>query len=394
MKKRNIFLISLLVIAGIVCLIIIYNKDLTSTESILLSLFITIISVFCSWLISRHYAEHDFNKNLRMFALKASEKVNNLSNELDRLSVFLQNSPDTTEYESLNEALLAKDLRIESAIHIISSLKSVNDGSLSDWQGVIGDELAAQKEEKEEREQDLRDLVDRLEQLYESNVSSYTNVKGQQAEFEKLRMETQVDLLKKDINMLLTQVSGYPIRRKKTQKITSECPTCNSKVSYTNKEKSSTMKGITCNNCKSKLYTVYSEGRSYLKVREAIRENINCPICEKDNVIHLDPLPGSSLYINCTSCKVEFETVRSKDRIIVRLPKSQALKINKDEIFIKKVEDLLPPQPWDKGIHNEIAKKLNVPHNKVGHAITILIKRGTFKEQIDGVVKEDEIITM
>jgi hypothetical protein len=393
-KKRNIFLISLLIIAGIICLILIYSKDLSSSESLLLSLFITIISVFCSWLISRHYAEHDFNKNLRMFALKASEKVNNLSNELDRLSVFLQKSPETSDYESFNEALLAKDLRIESAIHIISSLKSVNDGSLSDWQGVIGEELAAQKEEKEEREQDLRDLVDRLEQLYESNISSYANVKGQQAEVDKLRMQGQVDSLKNDINMLLTQVSGYPIRRKKTQKISGECPACNSNVNYSNKEKSNTMKGITCNKCKTRLYTVYSEGKSYLKVREAISENITCPMCKKDNVIHLDPLPGSRLSIKCNSCKIELETVRSKNNIIVRLPKLQVLTINNQENFIKKVEDLLPPQPWNKGIHIEIAQKLNVSHNKVGRAITVLIKRGVFKDQKDGVVKEDEIITM
>ncbi len=70
----------------------------------------------------------------RFFALKAAEKVTNLSNELDRLSVFLQQEAKGTEYGSPAEALQARDPRIEAAVHMIGTLKSVNDRSLSDWQ--------------------------------------------------------------------------------------------------------------------------------------------------------------------------------------------------------------------------------------------------------------------
>ena len=79
------------------------------------------------------------------FALKAAEKVDNLSQELDRLTAYLQqeltDAAGGAPQAATPEALRLKDARIESAIHIIGTLKSVNDRSLSDWQGVIGDEL-------------------------------------------------------------------------------------------------------------------------------------------------------------------------------------------------------------------------------------------------------------
>lgn len=60
-------------------------------ESILLSLFLTLLSVAASWIASRYYADYPFNKNLRTFALKAAEKVNNLALELDRLPATATN---------------------------------------------------------------------------------------------------------------------------------------------------------------------------------------------------------------------------------------------------------------------------------------------------------------
>ncbi len=97
--------------------------------------------------------------NLRTYALKAAEKVTNLSNELSRLSTYLQQELDYTDYRNTEEKLQAKEERLESAIHLLSTLKSVNDTSLSDWQGVIGDELAVQREETKEREQELRAML-------------------------------------------------------------------------------------------------------------------------------------------------------------------------------------------------------------------------------------------
>lgn len=58
--------------------------------------------------------------------------------------------------------------------------------------------------------------------------------------------------------------------------------------------------------------------------------------------------------------------------------------------LIVKVKELLPEQPWGKGIHKEIAKQLNIPNGRVSKAIKKLIKEGYFKDQINGEVIEDE----
>jgi hypothetical protein len=120
-----------------VCLWRITAAAPTPNEALLLSLFLTLLSILGSWIVSRYYSESSFNKSLRIFALKAAEKVTNLSNELDRLSAFVQQELKDNEYESPAEALLAKSIRFEGVIHIINTLKSVNDRSLSDWQGSL-----------------------------------------------------------------------------------------------------------------------------------------------------------------------------------------------------------------------------------------------------------------
>lgn len=72
----------------------------TANEALLLSLFLTFLSIMGSWIASKYYSESSYNKNLRVFALKAAEKVTNLSNELDRLSAFIQQDLKENEYES------------------------------------------------------------------------------------------------------------------------------------------------------------------------------------------------------------------------------------------------------------------------------------------------------
>jgi hypothetical protein len=101
----------------IICLVVIVAAQLNPRESLLLSLVLTIVSMLGSWLASRFYAEISFNENLRTFALKASEKVDNLSKELDRLALYLQQELDDDDYKNAVENLMAKEYRIEAAIH-------------------------------------------------------------------------------------------------------------------------------------------------------------------------------------------------------------------------------------------------------------------------------------
>lgn len=56
------------------------------------------------------------------------------------------------------------------------------------------------------------------------------------------------------------------------------------------------------------------------------------------------------------------------------------------EPFLTQVEKLLPPQPWKPGVHTAISKKLDVKPTRVWNAIQMLISRGTFMHQRDGIV--------
>lgn len=109
--------VSVLLVGGIVgCVWIISSTELRNTETLFLSVVLAVLSMVASWICSRYYAEATFNRNLRFFALKAAEKVTNLSNEFDRLSAFLQLGSQSRDYDSPKEALQARDQRIEAAI--------------------------------------------------------------------------------------------------------------------------------------------------------------------------------------------------------------------------------------------------------------------------------------
>src|SRR5271157_3136362 len=99
-RSPNIALFICCMVGVVICLIVIVTATLSSRESLLLSLVLTIVSMLGSWLASRFYAETSFNENLRTFALKAAEKVDNLSKELDRLAVYLQQELDDDDYKN------------------------------------------------------------------------------------------------------------------------------------------------------------------------------------------------------------------------------------------------------------------------------------------------------
>ena len=59
-------------------------------------------------------------ENLRTYARKAAEKVENLSGELVRLSGLLQQELENDEYDNNEIALISKQERLLSTIHIIN----------------------------------------------------------------------------------------------------------------------------------------------------------------------------------------------------------------------------------------------------------------------------------
>lgn len=154
---------------------------------------------------SRHRAlarRHTF----RTYALKAAEKVTNLSKELSRLSTYLQEELQYTEYRSAEEELFAKEGRIESAIHILGSLPSINDTSLSEWQEVIGAELDEQRQTEEVRAEALGELTDRLAALERASTENVP-----------VTEDLEIKALKCEVRALVADINGISFRPKRAR---------------------------------------------------------------------------------------------------------------------------------------------------------------------------------
>ena len=373
------------------------GPGVSARESVLLSLFLTFLSVMASWLASRYYADYSFNKNLRTFALKAAEKVDNLSQELDRLTAYLQQEIETTDSGlTPAEALRLKDARIESAIHIIGTLKSVNDRSLSDWQGVIGDELDAQKKRRQQQEADLRDLVQRLETLYSERApGSAMGGDGPRS----AALEQEVEALKQDLGVLVSQVSGVSVRRAKSTKarretIQNDCPQCLHPVEYRQRPIPNSIVNVGCGQCDANLYSRYENGEFYLRLRDPIAETIACPSCGKANRLDLDPVPGGApTEARCRKCGVLLRASRTAGGVSVKwvgpaqtLPATVAPPIVPEltEAILQQVQAALPPQP--KGTTRQVAEQTRLPLALVNEAVDRLIQRGVFRAQENGVL--------
>ncbi|MBI3934001.1 MAG: hypothetical protein HY316_04865 [Acidobacteria bacterium] len=373
------------------CLYRISTSNPTPNEALLLSVLLTIFSILGSWIASRHYAEYSFNRSQRLFALKAAEKVTNLSRELDRLSYSLQEELKANDYESPKEDLLAKQIRIEGAIHVLSTLKSVNEGSLSDWKGVIGEEINAKLQDEEDREEDVRDLLSRLESVTTLQALNPSEA-GQDRHAEELRNE--VNALRQDLRSLAAHVSGVPLRqsppRVPKQVVERNCPVCSQLLRFRQRAKPSATKGVKCTNCGSALVSLYSDGEFVLTRRNPVPEQVECPMCKIRMQIDLDPVPGGSDLTKCNACDCRMRVTRTGQGIKVKLIDSAELlnagvvvPVPTEEV-LEQIRQAMGPQPWPQGKNRMVADSLGLSRSLVERAVTELIRRGVFKLQKEG----------
>ncbi len=101
--------------------------------------------------------------------------------------------------------------------------------------------------------------------------------------------------------------------------------------------------------------------KSYLRILKKIERQKEIKLFEKD--IHI-------------------EEPKEKNSSIEKV---YAQKILDEEILLK-IQEKLPIQPWQKGIHKIVAEELNIPNKLVTIAIKQLIVKGIFNPQIDGKV--------
>lgn len=148
-------------------------EELTTRETSLFSATLAILSMAVSWLITDLYAEKSkqsaleeaktfHQENLKTYVINASEKVNNISNELSRLTKRLKNTSGSSE--NFSQDIIEE--RINNVIHVIETLKSVNDTTINDWRGIIGLEIKTFKEKEEEQKaKEIESLLLRIENL-------------------------------------------------------------------------------------------------------------------------------------------------------------------------------------------------------------------------------------
>lgn len=388
MENKSLITTLAIALSGgmLLCLYLIGTREMAATQALLLGLLLTLLSVLASWLASGYYSAISFNKSLRMYALKAAEKVGNLSDELDRLSLYIQQEVEADDYKSADHELLAKELCMESAVHIIQTLKSVNDKSLSDWQGVIGDEINQQREKREEREADMRELADEIESLYSERLESIASAQDENAAF----LGSQIESLKGELRSLASQ-SGIPVRGRRgytsiEPNATAACPTCGNSMSYRQKLKLGTFKALTCKACGTKLLSRCDGDGFVVETRRPVAEQVACPNCNASQTVNVDNWPGGlPTTLTCNACNIELVVTRTKTSISVRTAQGSGTAKSKPvERILSLVLAELPKQPWPKGTSKTIAERLSLRHSAVSGAIAELIRRGHFLPQIDG----------
>lgn len=398
-KFEKIIAIGFLV-GVVVCISIISLGSLTNKEGAILSLLLTILSVIASWIFARMYSDSQHaqaitevkemhNENLRTYALKAAEKVNNLSQQLNRLSVYIEEELQNTDHDSDTEALSSKEERLESTIHMIAMLKSVNDTSLSDWQGVIGEEIEEQREEQVEREEELRDLVARVERLWTENQNDGIS---------ETDVNQKINSLRKEIKVAVGSISGTHItpsrvKSKTRRTIDMNCPNCGEESSYEQRARKNSAKPIVCGGCSVALISRFNPeiDEFYIEQAGPKEELLSCPNdkCKEPFKVMLDTQSHSKTSISCDSCEKIVTIKRDvSGEALTSIAKLASSERVVDEEFINKVDELLPDQPWPKHVHKAISAKTGSSKAATQKAIRELIRRGIYKEQIDGKLYE------
>ncbi len=363
--------------------ILIWKEDTlakTPTEFGLIGILLTILSLLGSWILSHIYSEltHQneltridqiHKESLRTYALKASEKVTNLSNELSRLAVSLEAELDDQEFSNAELKLQSRELKVESAIHLITTLKNANDTSLSDWKGVIGEELEQQREDREETLLAvLHSLMERVDEIEKYQLELISKDSGQEGYEELNELKIKIDQIRNSLKH--AEIFGgvnYPYQRPHKQRydeVSEPCPNCGKPVSYRHRTKLA-IKGVACKSCGQKLVSRRLSDDVYaLTIRQDVPETVSCPNCNRKTVVTLDVFPSATARYSC-ECGSEVRVVRLSDGIRTEEISSVP------EHLIKKVQSQLPDQPWPKHTHIAVAEKIGAPTKDVQKAIQV-----------------------
>lgn len=399
MKKSLTFtqiIITILALGILGCLIYISTAQLDNRSAALVSIILTLLSIVASYITSQYFAEKGHKEaleevkaqhieNLKTYAINAAEKVDNLSKELHRLSNFLEDEL-AKEYDDVLHGYRTRTEKIDSTIHIIETLKSVNDTSLSDWRGVIPEELEEKDEAQSERETELKELIDRVEEL--SLMDSATEKKGETV------IEHEIDNLRQQLIEVSRRIDGVRIRPKKEaaqplkETVSIPCPACKKEIVYKQRPMKNSLKPMTCHACGERYTARWYSGRGFILEPNVDKdEKISCPACEVIFTAKMPSIVFSTKQLTCPHCNAlikltrNVHDVKAKKMTGPRPPIDGALLT---EETIQKVRNAMPLQPWPKGTHKKVMEDLGLSKHVFDRAIQELMRRGVFHPQVDG----------
>lgn len=398
-------IIAILSLGILGCLIYIGTAKIDNQSAALVSIILTILSIAASYITSQHFSEKGHKEaieevkaqhveNLKTYAINAAEKVDNLSKELHRLANYLEDEL-TKEYDDFSHGFRARTEKIESSVHIIETLKSVNDTSLSDWRGVIPEELEEKEVEVKEREEELKDLIARIEEL--GSLDSREKTDGEKY------IKHEIKSLKQEIIDVTRKIDGVRIRPIRIPKkplkesVCLPCPACQKEISYQQRPMPKSFKPLTCQVCGAKFTARwYAESGFVLEPDTDKEENIICPGCAANFSTTLSSLVFSIKQLTCPHCNSLIKLTRNINNITAKNLTGLSPQIKYveqlSEETIQKILDKMPPQPWPKGANKIIIEELKLTTNVYNQAIKELMRRGLFHPQIDGVLyyRKDE----
>jgi len=373
--------------ALVVCLFVSATAVLTNRESVLMGLFVATLSILVTWIVTHLYSRTDLHAmisatkkeyadNIRTFCIKAAEKVLNLSNELTRLRLRLETTlEDAQEAATSKEASTLLQERVIATIHLVDTLKSMNDTALSDWRGVIGEELQRQ----EVLEKRIADFSVELANL-QKKLLSPGNVEPLQGHIEQI--EEQVARLSRQLPFKVSK----PPDAKNREIVTVPCHECGSPNPVRVRVHQGSRKLFECISCGTHIEIRRSaDGHWAILPASPFFVSTECPVCHNQIEGTIIDFPGAMKSLPCARCGSQVLVSRTRVGVNTKakIPRSVPKQL------LDAVEARLPPQPREKGIDLVICKTLGLSRRMTNRIIQALIDQGRFRPQVDGKLLEE-----
>lgn len=367
--------------AGIVAsLVIAANRDLTASESLLLAILLSAASMMVSWLVTHLYSQANLDEtieqatathteNVRNYARKAAEKVLNLSNELERLTAALNSAlEDGDELPGYKDSSVLYQERISAAIHSLETLRSMNDTFLSDWRGVIGEEIDRQHALEAQIAEISAELLEqqvRRSEL-ESQLVSPEDLASVRAKIEET--ERRLNEKMADLPFRIPAKTTKPRKRE----CAVDCPECGQENSIMLRDSKRAQKLFQCRDCGSYVSVRQHDGTREVAKVPMHEFEVSCPVCKGSFFDELPDYPSALKRIDCPSCEFPLILARRPDGVNVKVQGGNRRQLKPE--FVDRVLSMLPPRPWPKGIHKTIATDLGTSNNMVTRAIEGLMR--------------------